>query len=143
MSPYCWQTGLSSTGSHLGGRGSYRTVDARKYTNTNWVASWRGPHHVAITFHSALNPAPPCAQGDLEPGNFDTVLCLSVTKWVHLNGGDAGLIRLFERVHALLRPGGRFLLEPQPWRSYKSAMHKQASCCARRASRCVLPKPKP
>ena len=54
------------------------------------------------------------------------VLCLSLTKWVHLNDGDAGLIRLFERVHALLRPGGRFLLEPQPWRSYKSAMHKQA-----------------
>jgi 7SK snRNA methylphosphate capping enzyme len=55
---------------------------------------------------------------------------------VHLNGGDAGLIRLFERVHALLRPGGRFLLEPQPWRSYKSAMHKQAR--AARALRVLL-----
>ena len=52
-------------------------------------------------------------------GAFDTVTCLSTSKWVHLNFGDEGLQRLFERVHACLRPGGRFLLEPQPWRSYR------------------------
>ena len=28
-------------------------------------------------------------------------------------------MRLFWRVHAALRPGGRFLLEPQPWSSYR------------------------
>ena len=50
---------------------------------------------------------------------FDTVLCLSTSKWIHLNWGDAGLLRLFRRVHAALRPGGRFLLEPQPWSSYR------------------------
>lgn len=46
-------------------------------------------------------------------------MCLSTSKWVHLNGGDGALRRLFRRVHALLRPGGLFVFEPQPWSSYR------------------------
>lgn len=50
---------------------------------------------------------------------YDTVLCLSVTKWVHLNWGDEGLITLFAKIWRLLRWGGILVLEPQPWASYK------------------------
>ncbi|GFY79565.1 probable RNA methyltransferase Y17G7B.18 [Trichonephila inaurata madagascariensis] len=55
---------------------------------------------------------------------FDTVLCLSVTKWVHLNWGDIGIKRLFHRAHKLLRPGGSFILEAQTFHIGES----QAAC---------------
>ena len=59
------------------------------------------------------------------PGSFDAVLCLSVTKWIQLNWGDEGLKRLFADVHECLSPGGVFIVEPQPWRSYGRAFRKQ------------------
>lgn len=47
-----------------------------------------------------------------------------MTKWVHLNRGDAGLQALFAAFHAALAPGGLLLLEPQPWSSYQVAARK-------------------
>ena len=61
---------------------------------------------------------PPSARQP-QPASFDTVLCLSTSKWIHLNFGDEGVRALFRRVHACLRPGGSFVLEPQPWSSYR------------------------
>jgi hypothetical protein len=43
---------------------------------------------------------------DCIAGSFDAVLCLSTSKWMHLNHGDEGIKRLFSRVFTALKPGG-------------------------------------
>ena len=60
-------------------------------------------------------------------GPYGVVSMLSVAKWIHLNFGDAGLKTAFLRVHELLEPGGYFVLEPQPWKSYRKAASKISS----------------
>ena len=52
---------------------------------------------------------------------FDVIFCFSVTMWVHLNEGDAGLKSFLEYVSNI----GRFLIvEPQPWKCYRSAVRR-------------------
>jgi hypothetical protein len=50
---------------------------------------------------------------------YDTILCLSISKWIHLYHGDAGLIRFFQIMFDLLRLDGILIFEYQPWRSYE------------------------
>ncbi|CAH0481690.1 unnamed protein product [Peronospora belbahrii] len=50
--------------------------------------------------------------------DYDFITCFSVTKWIHLFHGDDGIKKVFAKIYDLLLPGGRFIVEPQPWKSY-------------------------
>ncbi|KAG5716220.1 putative methyltransferase C2A9.10 [Termitomyces sp. T112] len=52
---------------------------------------------------------------------YDVVIAFSISKWIHLNGGDAALVTFFRRVYDVLKPGGMFILEPQAWDTYAKA----------------------
>jgi 7SK snRNA methylphosphate capping enzyme len=57
-------------------------------------------------------------------GKFDVVLLLSVTKWIHLNNGDAGILTLFAHIRSILNEEGYLIVEPQPMSNYARASKK-------------------
>ncbi|GMH45284.1 hypothetical protein BSKO_13241 [Bryopsis sp. KO-2023] len=59
------------------------------------------------------------------PECMDTITCFSVIKWIHFHHGDDGIKFVFKKIFNALRPGGRFILEPQSWESYAKAKRKQ------------------
>ncbi|TKY91020.1 hypothetical protein EX895_001019 [Sporisorium graminicola] len=58
---------------------------------------------------------------------YDMILALSITKWIHIQQGDAGLVRFFARISHTLHPGGLLFLERQEWSSYHSAKNLDPS----------------
>ncbi|KAI8377034.1 Bicoid-interacting protein 3-domain-containing protein [Choanephora cucurbitarum] len=50
---------------------------------------------------------------------YDTILALSITKWIQLHHGDKGLKQFFKKIYDALVPGGVFVLEPQEFSTYQ------------------------
>ena len=61
-----------------------------------------------------------CTLNSQLEGKYDVVTCFSVTKWIHLNGGDAKLLEFFCKLYSLVHQGGRVVIEYQPWKSYEN-----------------------
>ncbi|KAF8217752.1 Bin3-domain-containing protein [Mycena galopus ATCC 62051] len=74
------------------------------------------PHNISFRTADWVNDTIP-----EDEGGYDVVLAFSITKWIHLNGGDAALNTFFARVAAVLPSGGQFAVEPQAWDTYRKA----------------------
>jgi 7SK snRNA methylphosphate capping enzyme len=75
------------------------------------------PHNLTFKTQDWMDSS--IAEGDNE--EYDVILALSITKWIHLNHGDDGVKSFFQRVFSFLSPGGLFLLEAQGWDGYSKA----------------------
>ncbi|KAM9968587.1 hypothetical protein ACTFIW_007737 [Dictyostelium discoideum] len=50
--------------------------------------------------------------------SYDVITALSISKWIQLNWGDEGIKKFLIKTYSLLKDGGIFLFEPQPWKGY-------------------------
>jgi 7SK snRNA methylphosphate capping enzyme len=101
--PRCLSVGTTSIAS----KKSVSAVDAVKENDYGF------PGNIAFVQKDVFSLETGC------DGRYDTVLCLSVTKWIHLTRGDAGVMTLFATLSSLLKPDGLLVLEFQAWKSYK------------------------
>lgn len=90
-------------------------ADAIKQANA--IGGQQFPNNVFFRTMNYVVPDESMLSGDTQ--QYDLILCLSVSKWIHLNFGDAGLKMAFKRMFNQLRPGGKLILEAQNWASYK------------------------
>uniref|UniRef100_UPI00358F5034 7SK snRNA methylphosphate capping enzyme-like n=1 Tax=Myxine glutinosa TaxID=7769 RepID=UPI00358F5034 len=78
------------------------------------------PYNVAFLQANAVpSETPP----NTREATFDLVLCLNVTKWIHLCGGDTALRNTLLGLAQRTRPGGRLVLQAQPLSSYARHRH--------------------
>jgi hypothetical protein len=79
-------------------------------------------HHDIMLNNATLSPAD-CAVINGTTQRFDVITCMSITKWIHLNHGDTGIVHFFKACYEMLNEGGLLIVEPQPWRSYQRRRH--------------------
>lgn len=71
------------------------------------------PHNVSFEIVNILD-----LDETKEKTKYDTVVCFSLTKWVHLNYGDEGIKKMFQKIKMCLAWGGLLILEVQKHKSY-------------------------
>jgi hypothetical protein len=69
--------------------------------------------------------AAPSSVHPLRRRPFDLVCCYSITMWIHLHHGDAGLRSFLSRLASLTH---NLIVEPQPWSCYRNARERWRRC---------------
>lgn len=131
---HCRDTAESSVDSNREKRDKFASCS--KVSNSFSREHLSFPHNVS--FYKMDFASGECDAG-LEEESFDLVLMLSVTKWVHLHGGDSALKLLFRNARNSLRTGGLLILEPQLSISYKRARYNMRKTCTDNLEKSYVP----
>ncbi|KAJ8662280.1 hypothetical protein O0I10_001973 [Lichtheimia ornata] len=67
---------------------------------------------------------------EVRPEEYDTILALSITKWIHIHRGDHGMKVFFKRIYKALKPNGVLVLEIQPFDTYERRAKKDETTMA-------------
>ncbi|KAJ8331619.1 hypothetical protein QVD99_001884 [Batrachochytrium dendrobatidis] len=96
-------------------------VDSNKHSlaNPSYTNPTLFPFNVTFRAGDWLNEPPPPSDAN----RYHTILALSITKWIHLNSGDKGIKRFFQKCYQSLLFGGRLIVEPQNFETY----HKRSN----------------
>ncbi|RLO07066.1 hypothetical protein DYB28_007821, partial [Aphanomyces astaci] len=86
-------------------------------------AKSRWPNHPHVSFMTGdiMTPSEARAMSSMLTSRprFDVVTCFSVTMWIHLNHGDAGLSTFLDTISNI---AAHLIVEPQPWKCYRAAI---------------------
>lgn len=105
---------------------NHATVSCLDPTRLDFIAAeWVQPESTPQPFHYPASSLLHLSQ--LDDRGYHLILALSITKWIHIQQSDRGLIRFFARIASTLLPGGLLVLERQEWRSYHSAKNMDAT----------------
>ncbi|SPO21403.1 uncharacterized protein UTRI_00880 [Ustilago trichophora] len=116
----------------IGGHENGATIPSQDGRSTTRESLDLAPPHLNFLAAEWVNPSSPVQPFHYPPSTLSQVtlldnrkhnliLALSITKWIHIQQSDSGLILFFARISHTLRPGGLLFLERQEWRSYHSA----------------------
>lgn len=101
-----------------------KLFESRHTNSTNSAESKTFPYNLTFAVENVCDAS--VTESALSPAQYQVITAFSVTKWLHMHCGDDGLKQVFKRVFAALKPGGVFVMEPQPTKSYKAARRKGA-----------------
>ncbi|EGF83790.1 hypothetical protein BATDEDRAFT_5193, partial [Batrachochytrium dendrobatidis JAM81] len=98
---------------------SFGPLPIHSLANPNYTNPTLFPFNVTFRAGDWLNEPPPPSDAN----RYHTILALSITKWIHLNSGDKGIKRFFQKCYQSLLFGGRLIVEPQNFETY----HKRSN----------------
>lgn len=65
------------------------------------------PFNVAFKCEDIMDPS----HNFIEDPGYGVILCMSVSKWIHLNHGDDGIMKFFHKLFSMTIPGGKVIME--------------------------------
>ncbi|GAA5939096.1 class I SAM-dependent methyltransferase [Sporobolomyces koalae] len=82
------------------------------------------PENLTFICQDWVEPATTPTDSNHPETTYDVIVAFSITKWIHLHRLNPGLLTFFKKCFNSLNPGGRLVLEPQPFSTYQRSIQR-------------------